>query len=125
MVFQLSLINSRKFPVSVSTFSKLNMTEVLARIIPASLADRETQALILAGICFIGTWVVVTKVIQFVLSMIWPFILLGVCLTLAPSWTNSFISEVIPEYMRILTDYCFKVKGYLKNRRIVKPSANN
>lgn len=93
------------------------MTEVLARIVPASLANTETQAFIVAGLCFIGSWVLIAQIIQIVFSMIWPFLLFVAFITLAPNWTNKFILEVIPEYMQILYGNFKKLQGFFAPKR--------
>lgn len=93
------------------------MAEILARLVPTTLASTETQAFILAGLCFIGSWVLISKVIQFVFSMIWPFLLVGAFLTLAPQWTNSVITQTIPEYLQMLQNNFKKVVDFSFRKR--------
>lgn len=85
----------------------------ISKALPTVLHNPETQVMIFGILCFIGAWVVITKIIQIIFSFLWPVVILIALLVLLPNvsnewysfWLNSQVTTVFEWLRKQYEDY--------------------
>ncbi|KAF5280561.1 hypothetical protein FQR65_LT00312 [Abscondita terminalis] len=71
-------------------------------LLPVSLLDAETQAIIIAGLCSVGAWVIFKWIIQLIFSVLWPlFAIIGVMIIM-PSFRKTLTYDILPKQIRVM-----------------------
>lgn len=80
----------------------------ITKTIPSVLQNPETQVVVFAILCFIGAWVVVTKTIQIIFSLLWPFVVVFIALIIIPNYFVDLFSFWIPEHLTMAYEWSKK-----------------
>ncbi|XP_018333242.1 uncharacterized protein LOC108742501 [Agrilus planipennis] len=82
----------------------VRMHQANALILPIIeyLKDGELQAVILAGLCGIGAWVVISTILKVIFWMLWPLLLICGILSLMPSWRATIANDYVPAHIEAL-----------------------
>ncbi|XP_044766641.1 uncharacterized protein LOC123322717 [Coccinella septempunctata] len=70
--------------------------------------NEETQALIVAGLCCIGGWVILSWFFQLFLYVLWPVIALNLTMFLFPSFKKIITEDYFHNYIEIIKSYLEK-----------------
>lgn len=72
------------------------------------MSNQDTQMAVAGFLCFIGGWIVLTRVIQFLFSVLWPFFVLIGSALIAIQFFPGWFTEVLPQYTRATNDFLRK-----------------
>lgn len=100
----------------------------LTKAFPAILHNPETQVMIFGILCFVGAWVVLTRLLQLIFALLWPLIFAAVIIVVIPNMSlESMTVWLAKQLMMIiewskdkyeeLCDYGMYIKLYFKNTR--------
>lgn len=73
----------------------------ITKTLPSIMHNSETQVVVFAILCFIGAWVVVTKMVQIIFALIWPLIVILAVMVIIPNNSVALFSFWLPEYIRM------------------------
>ncbi|CAH0551380.1 unnamed protein product [Brassicogethes aeneus] len=88
--------------------------DTFSKMIPPFLLNCETQAIILAGLCGVGAWVIFSWILQVILSILWPFFLFAAVLLAMPTWRRTLAQETLPRQLQILKEWTKKQAAALQ-----------
>lgn len=69
----------------------------VTKSIPTILHNPQTPIFICGILCVIGAWVVITKIIQLIFSLLWPFMMLFLFFVVIPNFSPKWFSVWLPE----------------------------
>lgn len=93
------------------------LVDSISKALPPFLQNPDTQFAIFGFLCFIGAWVVITKLIQLVFSIIWPLMVIASFFIMAPNFSTAWFTEVMPQYAEAAVDWVRKQTDEFAARR--------